>query len=42
MAAAVDRVYTARAEQAESPMAETLYRSAASYASDGRPFRYPA
>lgn len=36
---AVDRVYSARADHAESLMAENLYRSAASYASDGRPFR---
>lgn len=39
VAAAVNRVYTARADHAESLMAENLYRSAASYASARRPFR---
>jgi glyoxylase-like metal-dependent hydrolase (beta-lactamase superfamily II) len=39
VAPAVNRVYAARAEQAASLMAENLYRSAASYAADRRPFR---
>lgn len=39
VAATVNRVYTARAEAAESLMARNIYRSAASYAGDRRPFR---
>ncbi|WP_254822420.1 alkyl sulfatase dimerization domain-containing protein [Haloglomus halophilum] len=39
VAAAVNRVYSARADQASSLMAGNIYRSAASYAGERRPFR---